>query len=111
MPDSASQEVKGNLDAVERRISSTAAQILAVQEALATWIMSNAEETQIEAFERYILTKSDRKLFKCSFRALKEELTKLTQLKKQSLIREIAIYEENKRQIAEMNTSIRRGSN
>ena len=34
LTDSASQEVKDNLDAVERRISSTAAQLLAVQEAL-----------------------------------------------------------------------------
>jgi len=48
-----SQDVKDNLDAVERRISSTAAQLLAVQEALATWIPSNAEETQREVFERY----------------------------------------------------------
>ena len=50
---SASQDVKDNLDAVERPISSTAAQILAVQEALATWKPSAAEETQIEVFERY----------------------------------------------------------
>jgi len=45
--------MKDNLDAVERRISSTAAQILAVQEALATWQPSDAEETQIKVFERY----------------------------------------------------------
>ena len=50
---SAYQDVKDNLDAVERRISSTATQILAVQEALATWKPNNAEETQIEVFERY----------------------------------------------------------
>jgi len=31
-----------------------------------------------------------------------EELTKLTQLKKQSLIRGVAVHEENKRQIAEI---------
>jgi len=43
-------------------------------------------------------------MFKLSFRTLKEELTKLTQLKKQSqsLIRGIADHEENKRQIAEI---------
>jgi len=41
-------------------------------------------------------------MFKRSFRALKEELTKLTQLKKQSLIRGVADHEENKKQIAEI---------
>jgi len=41
-------------------------------------------------------------MFKCSFRTLKEELTKLTQLKKQSLIRGIADHEGNKKQIAEI---------
>ena len=39
---------------------------------------------------------------KRSFRTLKEELTKLTQLKKQSLIRGVAVHEENKKQIAEI---------
>ena len=38
----------------------------------------------------------------CLYRTLKEELTKLTQLKKQSLIRKVAVYEEDKRQIAEI---------
>jgi len=47
-----SQDVKDNLDAVERRISSTAAQLLAAQEALANWKPSNTEETQREVFER-----------------------------------------------------------
>ena len=41
------------MDAVDRRISSTAAQLLAVQEALATWEPSNAEEIQREVFEKY----------------------------------------------------------
>ena len=53
MTDPASQDVEDNLDAVERRISSIAAQLLAVQEALATWKPSNAEKTQREVFERY----------------------------------------------------------
>jgi len=53
LTESASQDVKDNLDAVERRISSTAAQVIAVQEALATWKPSDTEEVQIEVFERY----------------------------------------------------------
>jgi len=98
--------VQDNLDTVERRISSTAAQLLAVQEALSTWKPSNAEETQREIFERYsVLTlsaKVDEQTIKHSFRTLKEELTNLTQLKKQSLIRGVALHEENKKQIAEI---------
>jgi len=39
---------------------------------------------------------------KRSFRTLKEELTKLIQLKNQSLIRGVAVHEENKKQIAEI---------
>jgi len=45
--------MKDNMDAVERRISSTAAQLLAVQDALANWKPSNAEETEREVFERF----------------------------------------------------------
>jgi len=39
---------------------------------------------------------------KRSFRTLKEELTKLTQIKNQSLIRGIVDHEENKKQMAEI---------
>jgi len=39
---------------------------------------------------------------KHSPRTLKEELTKLIQLKKQSLIRGIAVHEENKKEIADI---------
>jgi hypothetical protein len=54
VPDSASQDVKDNLDAVERRIISTAAQVLVVEEALAGWKPSSEEETQgMKVFERY----------------------------------------------------------
>src|SRR5258708_3510419 len=50
-------------------------------------------------------------MFKRLFRTLKKELTKLTQLKKQSLIRGVADHEGNKKQIAEIfEPSIRRGS-
>ena len=53
LTDFASQDVKDNLDVVERRISSTAAQLLVVQEALDSWKPGDAEETQREIFERY----------------------------------------------------------
>jgi hypothetical protein len=51
---SASQDVKQNLDAVERRISFTVDQLLVVEEAIAGWKPSNVEETQgMKLFERY----------------------------------------------------------
>jgi len=54
--DFASQEVKDNLDVVERRILSTASQLLVVQEALDSWKPGNAEETHRGIFERYSMS-------------------------------------------------------
>jgi hypothetical protein len=54
LTDYAYQEVKGNIDAVDRRILSTADQLRVVQEALAGWEPSNAEERQgMKLFEMY----------------------------------------------------------
>jgi len=53
LTDFASQDVKDNLDVVERRISSTASQLLVVQEALDSWKPGDAEETHRGIFERY----------------------------------------------------------
>jgi len=105
MTKSASQDVQDNLSTVERRILTIAAQLLVVENALVDWKPSNTEETQaIILFERYcMLLLSGHKLTsRQSFSVLNKELTKLAQLKKQSLIIKIAIYEEEKRQIAEI---------
>jgi len=86
--------VKDKLNAVERRISSTAAQLLAVQEAPATWKQNNAEEMQRERCSPPPFSaKVDEQTFKHSFRTLKGELVKLIQLKKQLLIRGVAVHE------------------
>ena len=46
------QEVKGNINAVEQRILSTADQLRAQEEALAGWVPNSAEEIQgIEAYK------------------------------------------------------------
>ena len=53
LADYASQELKDNIDAVERRILLTADQLLVVEQALAGWEPNNAEEKQgMELFER-----------------------------------------------------------
>jgi hypothetical protein len=45
LPDYGYQEVKGNIDAVNQRILSTADQLRAVEEALAGWNPNNVEES------------------------------------------------------------------
>ncbi|KDR77674.1 hypothetical protein GALMADRAFT_245800 [Galerina marginata CBS 339.88] len=78
-------EVKGNIDAVDRRILSTVDQLRAVEEALAGWVPYSAEEQQ------------SIRLFK---RTLVNEWTNLIRLKEQSLVRRVAVHEEDKGQIA-----------
>ena len=54
LTDYAYQELKDNIDAVERRILLTADQLRVVEQALAGWEPNNAEERQgMELFERY----------------------------------------------------------
>jgi len=54
LTDYAYQEVQGNIDAVERRILSTADQLRAVEEALAGWEPNNVEERRgMELFKTY----------------------------------------------------------
>ena len=54
LTDYAYQEVKGNIDTVERRILSTATQLDEVEKALAGWMANDAEEKQgFEQFKTY----------------------------------------------------------
>lgn len=54
LTDYAYQEVKDNIDAVDRRILLTADQLCMVEEALAGWEPNNAEERQgIELYKTY----------------------------------------------------------
>jgi hypothetical protein len=54
LTDHAFQEVKGNIDVVERRILSTVDQLRAVEEALVGWEPNNAEEKQgMELYKTY----------------------------------------------------------
>lgn len=46
MTDNGYQEVKGNIDTVDKRILLTVDQLRTVEEALAGWAPNNAEETQ-----------------------------------------------------------------
>ena len=54
LTDYAYQEVKGNMDAVDRRILSTVDQLRVVKEALAGWEPNNLEEKEgMKLFEKY----------------------------------------------------------
>jgi hypothetical protein len=54
LTDHAYQDVKGNIDLVDRRILLTVDQLRAVEEALAGWEPNNAEERQgMELFKTY----------------------------------------------------------
>lgn len=54
LTDYAYQEVKDNIDAIDRRIISTADQLRAVEEALDGWEPNNAEERQgMRLFQTY----------------------------------------------------------
>ena len=54
LTDHAFQEVKDNIDKIDRRILSTVDQLRAVDEALAGWEPNNAEERQgMELFKTY----------------------------------------------------------
>ncbi|KAJ3514875.1 hypothetical protein NMY22_g14600 [Coprinellus aureogranulatus] len=78
--------VKDNMDSVELRIQSTAAQLLIIKKALDRWPDSGEQVPGMQKFQR----------------SLKEELQKLSQLQSGSLIRKIADHEYERDQIAEI---------
>ena len=54
LTDNGYQEVKGNIDTVDRRILSTVDQLRTVEEALVGWAPNNAKERQgMELFKKY----------------------------------------------------------
>ncbi|KIM38762.1 hypothetical protein M413DRAFT_75797 [Hebeloma cylindrosporum] len=87
LADYAFQEVKGNIDTIDRRIISTAEQLRAVKEAMDGWEPDTTEEKQgMRQFET----------------TLEEAWGKLVKLRDQSLARKIAVHEDDKGQIAEI---------
>ncbi|KDR66484.1 hypothetical protein GALMADRAFT_80797 [Galerina marginata CBS 339.88] len=87
------QDVKGNIDAVDQRILSTADQLDTVGKALAGWQPHKAEEMQgMRLYQTTLII----------------EWTNLIELKKQSTIRKIAVHEEDKKKIADIFERINR---
>ncbi|KAF9471554.1 hypothetical protein BDN70DRAFT_819840 [Pholiota conissans] len=87
LTDSGCQEVKGNIDAVDQRIISTVNQLRAIEDARYGWKPNTDKELRaVKSFESTLI----------------KEYGNLIKLKKQSIMRKIAVHEECKGEIAEI---------
>ncbi|EDR03084.1 uncharacterized protein LACBIDRAFT_331856 [Laccaria bicolor S238N-H82] len=103
------EEVKGNINAVEQRILSTADQLHALEQALAGWVPNSAEKNQgVQVYKTQACLFIWADIDDPPSSTLAKECTNLTELKKQSLIRKIAVHEEDKGKIANIFERINR---
>jgi hypothetical protein len=95
-----------NMDAIDRRIASTASLLYAVESAIKDWKSSNTNETRaIESFKMWVanLFRQRRNTDACvTYRRLRSELTTLVDMKAQSKTRQFACQEDDKQRIVEI---------
>jgi hypothetical protein len=95
-----------NMDAVDRRIASTASLLYAVESAIKDWKGTTPNETRaMQSFETWVanLFRQRRNTDTCvTYRRLRSELTTLVDMKAQSKARQFACQEDDKQRIVEI---------
>jgi hypothetical protein len=100
------QAMQENMDAIDRRIASTASLLYAVESAIKDWKGTTPNETRaMKSFEMYVVLLSRKERNTHSFltcRRLRSELTTLVDMKSQSKARQFACQEDDKQRIVEI---------
>lgn len=96
--------MKDNLDAVEQRMVSIAAQFDLVRDEVDRWEAKYEGKKPFEAFKKYVCFDwlSIQFLIERLFRCLQEEFAKLSILKRESRVRQVVDFEHEKGTIAQI---------
>ena len=94
--------MKDNLDAVERSIVSTAARLAVVHDEMIGWKQNYEGDHNFAKFEEQVFSKkqSSQYLTRSLYRAVQKQLTKLYQLRDESIVRKVVDFEDEKSRIA-----------